>query len=160
MFCSRSVPWHFDNSFFQNVYPHLSLFVLIWVMGLSRALILTVTISTRCDLRLLSNSLGQFSEVSLQRSFRSQNWYIYSTKKSKQTMWLHWQWIRELNYDIYFVTLDDLDHVVLKSCFISCDPEYSSDFWFLPLKVLPYDLPFKAKNKKARSQWFAFQGKT
>ena len=82
---SRGIPWHSDNNF-PKMYTIISHFsVKIWVMGLSLALISTVTIWTRCDPRFLSYSLGQLSEVSLQRCFRSQNSDIYSTKKSEQT---------------------------------------------------------------------------
>ena len=40
--------------FFSEMYTLISLFVQIWVMGLSWALISTVTVSTLCDLRFLS----------------------------------------------------------------------------------------------------------
>ena len=33
-------------------------------------------------------------------------------------MWLNTQCTRDFNYDIYFVTLNDLDLVTLKYCFL------------------------------------------
>ena len=139
---NSGVPRHFDKSKTPSSLTFCSFFLF---MGLSWALTSAVTISNRCDLRFLSYSLGQCSEVSLQKSFRSQNWDIYSTKKSKQITWINWQWIKEFNYDIYFVTLNDLDHVTLKSFLWSVWP--GAHLWFLI---------FTPQNT---SLWFAFQGK-
>ena len=119
-------------------------------MRLSWAPISTVPISTQCDLRFLSYSLGQFSEVSLQRCFRSQNWDIYSTKKSKQTICLNRQRIREFNYDFYFMTLNDLDHVTLKSCFLlsRVTPGTAPISDFYPSKYFPMICLSKQKIKR------------
>ena len=59
-----------------------------------------------------------FSEVSLRRLFGRQNWYIYSAKTFKSIMWFSTQWTRYFTLNIHFVTLNHLDRMTLKSCFL------------------------------------------
>ena len=145
---SRGSPWHFDN-FFPKRYTLISHFLFkfgqwsyhgpwfqLWQYQLDVTSGLQVIAS---DNLVRSAWRGAFGvKIEIFNQWISQN---------KLTMWLNWQWIREFNYHIYFVTLNDLK--ILFS-FISCDPRYTSDFCFLPLKTLQYELPFKAKNKKRR----------
>ena len=138
----RGIPWHFDN-FFPKMYTLISHFSFKFGSCGYRG-------PWFRDLRFLSYSIGQFSEVSLQRCFRGLNWDIYSTKKSKQTIWLNWLWIREFNYDVYFVTLNDLDHATLKSCFLSfrATPGTPPISYFYPSKCFPMICLSRQKIKK------------
>ena len=66
--------------------------------------------------------------------------------------------IREFNYDIYFVTLNDLDHVTLKSCFllsrVTPGTPPISDFY--PSKYFPIICLSRQKIKKVRFPLFFF----
>ena len=142
----------FRQFFSQNVHHHLSLFVQIWVIRLSWALNSTVTISTRCNLRFLSYSLGQFSEVRLQRYFRCQNLYIYSTKRSKQSMWL-----ADNESEYLIMTFISWPWMILTTWpwnlvfFYLAWPRMHLRFLILPLKILPMICLSRQKIKKVRS---------
>ena len=62
--------------------------------------------------RFTSYSHGQLSKVSSQSYFWMPIWGLYSVKRFKLIMWFNTQRIRGFNFDVYFVILNDLDHVI------------------------------------------------
>ena len=117
---------------------------------LSWALISTVTVSTRCDLRFFSLTSGSLARSACRGAFGVKIDIFIQPKSQNKLCGLTANESREFNYGIYFVILNDLDHMTLKFCFllsrVTPGTPPISDFY--PLKYFPMICLSRQKIKK------------